>query len=157
MLPLNVQEVPALLQLEFTAPLTVTLPLTAQDTVELTGCVAALLPCSGACCAGALATALKAAETMVMMSAESCAEKVPVVGSTQLEPPQLTSAAAAATAIRLCIGEFPPALRVRPCTSGRQGTGCGDVRGAVALANARPRFSRRSACKGADWRVHRPT
>src|SRR5438067_13459938 len=49
-------------------------------------------------------------DSMPITSAESCAVKLPVVGSTQLDPPQLTTAAAAAIRIFLCIRETPPAL-----------------------------------------------
>src|SRR5207249_807506 len=59
--------------------------------------------------------------------AESAAVKLPLVGSTQLEPPpHATSAAAAAIAILLCIST-PSSLGVRLRTGGRQGTAGGAV------------------------------
>src|SRR5438093_6684947 len=120
--PLKLHEVPAALQLASMLPFTVTLPLASQSTVALTGSVSAFLSCGpGWRCT----PAPNAPDTMTITSAESCVEKLPLVGSTQLEPPpHATKTAAAATAILLCIRN-PPALRVLLQTDGRQGTAGG--------------------------------
>src|SRR2546423_1691799 len=102
--PSKLQEVFDELHDPFTSPATVTVPLTAQLTVV--DWYTALLRISGLC-VGCRATALNAPETIVMMSAESAVVKLPDVGSTQLEPPQLTKAAAAAIAILLFIWGIP--------------------------------------------------
>jgi uncharacterized protein len=136
--PLKLQAL-ELEQFEFKVPLTDTVPLTAHDCVTLTDSVRAFIgPPFGVfpiCMA-----AVNAFDIMLRTSAESWAEKLPVVGSTQLLPPQPATAAAAAiaTAILLCIVDSPPWTSfVRPCTSGRQGIACGEMRGGVSLAIAR--------------------
>ena len=103
-------------------PLTVTLPLGWHSTVTFTVEVSAF----GNCGPGPRTTAApNALDTMPITSAESCVEKLPLVGSTQLEPPpHATKTAAAATAILLCIRN-PPALRVLLQTDGRQGSAGG--------------------------------
>src|SRR5207249_5528049 len=82
-------------------PLTVTLPLGWHSTVTFTVEVSAF----GNCGPGPRTTAApNALDTMPITSAESCVEKLPLVGSTQLEPPpQAANAATATTAILLCI------------------------------------------------------
>src|SRR5262249_24516938 len=112
-------------------PFTDTLPLGTHAWVTFTVSVSAF----GNCGPGPRTTAApNALDTMPITSAESAAEKLPLVGSTQFDPPpQATKAAAAATAILLCI-PHPSWSRVLLQTDGRQGTAGGAVRGILRLS-----------------------
>src|SRR5207253_105899 len=88
-------------QLASMFPVTVTLPLSAHAWGG--GFTATAVPRACAAGPGCIASAApNEPEIVAITSAESWAVKLPLVGSTQLEPPHETSAAAAAIAILLC-------------------------------------------------------